>query len=90
MYNRIMQTHPRVIKPPRIPRNSTKDMSLVSSVVLCLSLCSHFLPHFTYMQIRLTADSGLPVGLNVSVSGCLCVCPMMGVHSCCNSLNRNI
>lgn len=32
------------------------------------------------MQIRLTGDPELPVGVRVSVSGCLHVSPLMGVH----------
>ncbi len=58
-------------------------MSLVSSVVAASpsSLMLTFPPTFhTHTQIGLTGDSELPVGINVSVSGCLCVSPLMDGH----------
>lgn len=47
---------------------------------LCLSVClSGFLLQSKDMKVRLSGDCKLPVGVNVSISGCLSLCVKISI-----------
>ncbi len=61
------------IKRGKVRYQAGANLSVWSLYVLLMSVCvpSDFLPQSQDMQVRLIGDSKLPVGVNVSVNGCL-------------------
>ena len=65
-----------IIFPGFLSLDSCNNISLRVLPVLAwvYSGCSGFLPHSKNKQVRWIVDSKLPVGVNVSVNGCLSLC----------------